>query len=86
MKLKGKPVASRFDTTLAANYYHQLKNGNPLSPSQLSSLSNIIHKWYIHSWMDRNYPVAKGRAPTPAAPIVVEDNGFPFASDDEMDL
>ena len=86
MKLRGKPVATRFDTTLAAHYYHQLKNGTPLSPSQLSSLSNIIQRWYIHTWMDRNYPAAKGRAPPPAAPTAVEDNGFPFASDDELDL
>jgi hypothetical protein len=31
MKVKGKPVASRFDTSIAAHYYHQSKNGNPLS-------------------------------------------------------
>ena len=86
MKLRRKPVASRFDTTVVAQYYHQLQNGNPLSRSQLSSLSNITYKWHIHSWMDRNYPAAKGRAPPPAAPIAVEDNDFPFASDDELDL
>ena len=86
MKLKGKPVASRFDTTIVAKYYHQLRNGTLLSHSQLSSLSNIIHRWYTHTWMDKNYPAAKGRAPPPAAPTVVEDNDFPFASDDELDL
>ena len=83
MKLKGKPVASRFDTTVAAHYYHQLKKGDPLSRSQLSSLSNMIHKWHMHTWMDKNYPSAKGKAPPPTA---VEDNEIPFASDDELDF
>ena len=83
MKLKGKPVARDFDPTNIEQYYHQLENGNPLSRSQLSSLGNTIHKWHMHTWMDKNYPSAKGKAPPP---IAVEDNGFPFASDDELDL
>jgi hypothetical protein len=83
MELKGKPVACEFDPTKVEQHYHQLQIGNPLSRSQLSSLSNMIHKWHMHTWMHKNYPSAKGRAPPPTA---VEDDDFPFASDDELDL
>jgi hypothetical protein len=83
MKLKGKPVARNFDTTKEKQYYHQLQNGTPLSRSQLSSLSKTIHNWHMHTWMDNNYPAAKGRAPPPTAE---DGNDFPFASDDELDL
>jgi hypothetical protein len=86
MKAKGKPVASSFDPTVVARWYHQLHSGVPLTRKQMAALDNIIRKWYIHTWAAKNYPAQKNRAPAPPpAESPVEDVGFAFQSDDELE-
>jgi hypothetical protein len=51
------------------SYYNQLHTQRvPLTPRQRRSLDNIIHRWHIPEWMNKNYPDAEGQAPAPSPP------------------
>ena len=87
MQEEGRAVADRFDPTLIVSYYHQLHTQRvPLTLRQQRSLNNIIHRWHIPEWMNKNYPEAEGQAPAPPPPPPVEEDvRFAFLPDDEAD-
>jgi hypothetical protein len=65
------------------SYYHQLHTQRvPLTLGQRWSLDNIIHRWHILEWMNKNYPEAEAQAPPPPPPV--EDVGFAFPSSQMM--
>ena len=65
MRQKGKHVAERFSMEMVHGFYHQLQRGQPLRRGQLASLDNVIRKWYIYVWMEKNYPQIRGSVPVP---------------------
>jgi hypothetical protein len=86
MQEEGRAVAERFDPTLIVSYYHQLHTQRvPLTIRQRRCLDNIIHRWHILPWMNKNYPDAQGQAPAPQAPPVPAEESFAFLPDDEAD-
>ena len=86
MKARGKRVGSTYDLSREVKLYHQVhRQGVPLSYGQAAGLRGSIRGFHIDSWAAEHYPALKGIAPPPPAPEPVEEEGFAFQSDDELD-
>jgi hypothetical protein len=79
MKQKGKPVGLSFEgLAIAESVYYALRQGRPVSASQVRALDNFITKFSMHTWQKKDsYPAWRGMAPAPG--------GYAFLDDDDDD-
>jgi hypothetical protein len=79
MKQKGKPVGLSFEgLAIAESVYYALRQGRPVSASQVRTLDNFITKFSMHTWQKKDsHPAWRGMAPTPG--------GYAFLDDDDDD-